>query len=160
MLAKQLGEGFFNEKLTPICISWFNDSIYTIRESSLKIMKSLTEIFGVNWTVKHLIPKLLSLHLDPNYLHRLTPLFGIAILGEAVTADVVRKMFLPVVVSLSVDKIANIRMNCAKTIEQIHPTAKGESDIYEKFKGILKDLSNDADEDVRYYALRAKKLYP
>lgn len=59
---------------------------------------------------------MLSLHVDPNYLHRLTPLFGMATLAPVLNADVIKKMFLPVVVALSTDKIPNIRMNVAKTL--------------------------------------------
>jgi serine/threonine-protein phosphatase 2A regulatory subunit A len=47
ILAKQLGENFFNEKLNPISISWLNDSIFSIREAAIKNIKQLTEIFGV-----------------------------------------------------------------------------------------------------------------
>ena len=77
-LAKQLGEVFFVEKLNAICITWLSDSIYSIREAAITNIKLLTEIFGPQWAVTHVIPKLLSLHVDKNYLHRLTPLFGMA----------------------------------------------------------------------------------
>jgi len=49
MLARQLGETFFNEKLNPICIDWMKDPIYTIREASLENIKQLTIIFGAAW---------------------------------------------------------------------------------------------------------------
>jgi serine/threonine-protein phosphatase 2A regulatory subunit A len=91
-------------------------------------MKVLTDIFGVQWSVKHMLPKLLSLHVEQNYLHRLTPLFGMAIISPALNADVIKKMFLPVLITLSSDKIANIRMNCAKTIQAMHSVIKG-SDV-------------------------------
>jgi serine/threonine-protein phosphatase 2A regulatory subunit A len=68
--------------LNPICIDWLKDNIYTIRDAALMNLKQLTIIFGAQWTLKHVLPKLLALHTDPNYLHRLTPLFGIAILSE------------------------------------------------------------------------------
>ena len=47
ILARQLGENFFNDKLSPICIAWLNDSIYSIREAAINNLKQLTEIFGV-----------------------------------------------------------------------------------------------------------------
>ena len=125
ILARQLGESFFNDKLSPICIAWLNDSIYSIREAAINNLKQLTEIFGVQWAATHSIPKLLSLHVDKNYLHRLTPLFGMSTLATVVTPDVVRKMFIPVLATLAQDKIPNIRMNVAKTVVQIHSHLKG-----------------------------------
>ena len=50
-----------------------------------------------------MIPKLLSLHVEQNYLHRLTPLFGMSILASAVSTDIIKNMFLPVILSLKED---------------------------------------------------------
>ncbi len=105
------------DKLNAICITWLSDSIYSIREAAINNVKHLTEIFGPQWAVTHVIPKLLSLHVDKNYLHRLTPLFGIATLASVLPPDVVRRMFLPVIVTLQQDPVPNIRMNVAKTIQ-------------------------------------------
>jgi serine/threonine-protein phosphatase 2A regulatory subunit A len=46
MLARQLGEPFFSEKLSHICFEWMKDPIYTIRDASLINFKQLTVIFG------------------------------------------------------------------------------------------------------------------
>lgn len=78
------------------------------------------------------------------------------IMAPVVNADVVRKMFLPVINTLSQDKIANLRMNSAKTIKELIPTIKGNADLEEKFRQLLNQLSNDIDDDVKYYASRAK----
>jgi serine/threonine-protein phosphatase 2A regulatory subunit A len=101
ILAKQLGEQFFNDKLNPICITWLNDSIFSIREAAINNLKSLTEIFGVTWAQKNVIPKLLSLHVESNYLHRLTPLFGMGTLAPVLNAETIKKFFIPVLVTLS-----------------------------------------------------------
>ena len=100
-LGKQLGEAYFNEKLAPICISWLNDSIFSIRESTLNVMKELTEIFGPQWAAAKIVPKIMSLYIEKNYLHRLTPLFAMATLAPAITPEVVRKQFFSVLTTLS-----------------------------------------------------------
>ena len=46
MLAKQLGEDFFVEKLNPICVTWLTDSIFTIREAAINNIKEITAVFG------------------------------------------------------------------------------------------------------------------
>ena len=119
-----MGEAFFTEKLSPICITWLNDNIYSIREASINNLKSLTEIFGIPWAQKHAIPKLLSLHVETSYLHRLTPLFGMAALAPVMNADIIKRMFLPVLVTMAQDPVPNIRMNVAKTLQQMQPQIK------------------------------------
>ena len=140
-LAKQLGEAFFVEKLNPICITWLSDSIFSIREAAVTNIKALTEVFGAQWAVTHVIPKLLSLHVHANYLHRLTPLFGMAALSSVVPADVMRRMFIPVLVTLQHDPVPNIRMNVAKTIQQILPNAKSAGDLEERLRNLAKELA-------------------
>ena len=68
-----------------------------------------------------MLPKLLSLHVDKNYLHRLTPLFGMAALATAVPPDVIKRLFLPVLVTLQQDPVPNIRMNVAKAVQVMLP---------------------------------------
>ena len=70
-----------------------------------------------------MIPKLVALHTDSNYLHRLTPLFGIAKLAGSVPVEIIRRQFVPVLSTLSKDKVANVRMNVAKAIQVLGPTS-------------------------------------
>jgi serine/threonine-protein phosphatase 2A regulatory subunit A len=59
VLARQLGESFFNEKLSPICFEWMKDNIFTIREAAIDNMKQLTIIFGESWAQTHILGLLL-----------------------------------------------------------------------------------------------------
>lgn len=70
MLARQLGEPFFNERLNPISVAWLQDSIFTIREAAIENFKELSKIFGAQWAGRFAVPRLVSLHTDLNYLHR------------------------------------------------------------------------------------------
>ena len=69
--------------------------------------------------MKNVIPKIMWQHTELNYLHRLTPLFFMAIMSEILTGDIVKAHFLPVLQALSKDKVANIRMNVAKSIQTL-----------------------------------------
>ena len=77
----------------------------------------MTEIFGIGWATKNAIPKLLSLHVETSYLHRLTPLFGMSALAPVLNADAIKKMFLPVLATMAHDPVPNIRMNVAKALQ-------------------------------------------
>jgi serine/threonine-protein phosphatase 2A regulatory subunit A len=119
ILARQLGEPFFTDKLNPICVIWLKDSIFTIREAALNNFKQLTIIYGNQWSAKHAVPKIMIQHQDPNYLQRLTPLFFMTMIADTFPADIVKAHFLPVLKTLSRDRVANVRMNVAKSINAI-----------------------------------------
>ena len=50
------------------------------RESAVKCVRSLTEILGGSWAERQLLPKIIIFQTNPNYLHRMTPLFCILVL--------------------------------------------------------------------------------
>jgi serine/threonine-protein phosphatase 2A regulatory subunit A len=58
------------------------DPIYTIREAALINFKQLTVIFGEQWAIKQIFPPLFKNQNEESYLHRLTTLFGMTILGD------------------------------------------------------------------------------
>ena len=90
--------------------------MYSIRVSAIQNLKELTKILGSQWAERNIIKQLLDLKSEVNYLHRLTTLFGIAELSTVISSDIIKKQFIPVLISMSKDKIPNIRMNVAKTI--------------------------------------------
>ena len=131
LLAKQLGEAFYIEKINPICIDLIKDPIYTIRDTALKNFLALVPIFGANWVVTNILPPLMACKNEINYLHRLTTLFAVAMLAPALPVDVTRQTFLPVLMALHTDKVANVRMNVAKSIQALLPACKGHGDLIE-----------------------------
>ena len=58
-------------------------------------------------------------HQDPNYLQRLTPLFFMTLMADTFPADVVKAHFIPILRSMSKDRVANVRMNVAKSINAL-----------------------------------------
>lgn len=77
LLAGQLGVEFFDEKLNALCMAWLVDHVYAIREAATNNLKKLVEKFGVEWAQSTVIPKVLAMARDQNYLHRMTCLFCI-----------------------------------------------------------------------------------
>lgn len=61
------------EFLPPSCPS----AVYAIREAATSNLKKLVEKFGKEWAHATIIPKVLAMSGDPNYLHRMTTLFCI-----------------------------------------------------------------------------------
>jgi serine/threonine-protein phosphatase 2A regulatory subunit A len=77
LLASQLGVGFFDEKLSNLCMSWLGDTVFSIREAATFNLKKLTEVFGVAWAKEAIIPKVMAMGQHPNYLYRMTTCFAI-----------------------------------------------------------------------------------
>ena len=52
-------------------------TVYAIREAATQNLKQLVEKFGPEWATNTVIPKVLQMSKDQNYLHRMTCLFSI-----------------------------------------------------------------------------------
>ncbi|TKA75638.1 hypothetical protein B0A49_02327 [Cryomyces minteri] len=57
LLASQLGVQFFDDKLSSLCMSWLGDTVFSIREASTMNLKKLTEVFGVEWANRAIVPQ-------------------------------------------------------------------------------------------------------
>lgn len=52
-------------------------AVYAIREAATCNLMKLVEKFGPEWAQNTIVPKVLGMANDPNYLHRMTTLFCI-----------------------------------------------------------------------------------
>ena len=60
-----------------ILLLYFIPIVFAIREAATINLKKLVEKFGIDWAQQTVIPKVLQMSRDQNYLHRLTCLFCI-----------------------------------------------------------------------------------
>lgn len=60
--------------ISPIYLSYL---VFAIREAATQNLKKLVEKFGAEWATTTVIPKVLQMSRDANYLHRMTCLFSI-----------------------------------------------------------------------------------
>lgn len=75
LLAGQLGREFFDEKLNALCMTWLMDHVFAIREAATLNLKKLVDQFGAEWAESTIIPKVLAMSRDQNYLYRLVKNF-------------------------------------------------------------------------------------
>ncbi|XP_031562500.1 serine/threonine-protein phosphatase 2A 65 kDa regulatory subunit A alpha isoform-like [Actinia tenebrosa] len=154
LLAGQLGVEFFDEKLNNLCMTWLVDHVCAIREAAALNLKNLVEKFGTEWAQAKVIPKVLAMAREPNYLHRLTTLHSVSVLAEVCGPENAVNLMLPVVLNLSKDTVANVRFNVAKTLQKIGPLMDA-STIQGQIKPCLDKLNADSDVDVKYFAQEA-----
>ncbi|CRL01713.1 CLUMA_CG014929, isoform A [Clunio marinus] len=159
LLAGQLGQEYFNQKLRDLCFNWLNDHVYAIREAATLNMKKIVQTFGTQWAETNIIPQILVMYKNNNYLHRMTCLFCINALADVVGADAIKRLFLPTIKTLAGDAVANVRFNVAKTLQKISPFLD-QATIDAEVKPILEQLNTDADVDVKYFASEAMSTIP
>ncbi|RVX70593.1 hypothetical protein B0A52_05245 [Exophiala mesophila] len=175
LLAKQLGVKFFDEQLSSLCMGWLGDTVFSIREAATQNLKKLTEVFGVEWANRSIIPKVIAMSQQENYLYRMTTCFAITTLAPVVTLSIIEESVLPMMNRLVADPIPNIRFNVAKsyavlidTLRQLPESgtiaekeASGDSSpttpqaqelIDNSILPNLEKLKDDSDVDVRYFA--------
>ncbi|PUU75442.1 armadillo-type protein [Tuber borchii] len=178
LLAKQLGVEFFDEKLGNLCMSWLGDTVFSIRQAATLNLKQLTDVFGVEWARQTIIPKVMAMGNQSNYLYRMTTCAAITTLAPAVNVAAIEEFILPMIHQLIHDPIPNIRFNVAKsygvlidvlrklpaegTLANVKPedTTTGPSDlglelIQKQIVPNLEKLQADSDVDVRFFAGQA-----
>eukprot|EP01051_Picozoa_sp_SAG22_P007771 SAG22_NODE_559_length_9115_cov_4.969720_5_plen_247_part_00 len=178
LLARQLGQAFFDGQLKQLCLGWLVDCVYSIREAAVKNLPKLAEIFGDGWAVANIVPRLVDLYQDQtNYMYRLTAFHAINELAVAgFNFAIIQAELLPLVLrAASEDKVSNIKFNAAKTLGTLIPyvLAAGEGAAAGGADGgggggpglapirqALEGLMAHSDNDVKYYAAEAHKLCP
>ncbi|XP_006833878.1 PREDICTED: serine/threonine-protein phosphatase 2A 65 kDa regulatory subunit A beta isoform-like isoform X3 [Chrysochloris asiatica] len=154
LLAGQLGVEFFDEKLNSLCMAWLVDHVYAIREAATNNLMKLVQKFGTEWAQNTIVPKVLVMANDPNYLHRMTTLFCINALSEACGQEITTKQMLPIVLKMAGDQVANVRFNVAKSLQKIGPILDTDA-LQGEVKPVLQKLGQDDDMDVKYFAQEA-----
>lgn len=159
LLATQLGVSFFDEQLADLCMTWLNDAVYSIRESATINLRKLTEVFGVEWAKTTILPKVLAMGKNSNYLHRMTTIFAIRTMAPALDVDVIKGPVLDTVIQLVTDPIPNIRFNTAKAFQTLAITVAGQPGGKEvardKILPNLAKLRDDPDADVKFFTEEA-----
>uniref|UniRef100_A0A671R216 Serine/threonine-protein phosphatase 2A 65 kDa regulatory subunit A beta isoform-like n=1 Tax=Sinocyclocheilus anshuiensis TaxID=1608454 RepID=A0A671R216_9TELE len=154
LLAGQLGVEFFDEKLNSLCMAWLIDHVFAIREAATCNLMKLVEKFGAEWAQNTIVPKVLGMANDSNYLHRMTTLFCINALSEVCGQEITTKHMLPVVLKMSTDQVANVHFNVARCLQKIGPVLDS-SALQAEVKPVLEKLATDQHMDVKYFALEA-----
>lgn len=85
---------------------WLVDHVYAIREAATVNLRKLVEAFGVDWAKESIVPKVINLSQDQNYLRRMTTLFCINELSPALGGDHISKLVLPTVLRMANDEVS------------------------------------------------------
>ena len=152
VLAKLFNQQLFMNHIFPICITSLTDSVYSIREAGCRLLVTIYKDVKNDEFEKKLLEKLNELCNSTSYLLRNTVLvyikFFIEKLGEKMYFDFFEKKLLGIVLMLSKDKIANIRISCGFIWNKIKDIKFKDSKINNEISNIVDTLKKDEDNDV------------
>lgn len=143
-------------------LSSLKDSVYSVRAEALKQLKLISKLYGPQWTGDHLLPKILEIYSggpaanaanDSGYCKRVTTLQALPYLWENLLEQEVQKKVMQLIDKALKDSVANVRFCACKTVIDLLKM-KNRDEVL-KLKSTLKDLENDTDSDVQYFAQQA-----
>ncbi|XP_005062930.2 PREDICTED: serine/threonine-protein phosphatase 2A 65 kDa regulatory subunit A alpha isoform-like, partial [Ficedula albicollis] len=135
-------------------MAWLVDHVYAIREAATSNLRKLVERFGHTWAQGTIVPKVLAMAADPNYLHRMTTLFCINVLSEVCGQEVTTQQMLPICHTCPtcpchtcpISPVSHLCLTCPRCCRRTLQT---------EVKPVLEKLTQDQDVDVKYFAQEA-----
>ena len=155
MLINQLGLEFFNDQLCELTLNWLCDRVYTIRRAASENLSALTEKFGEEWTIKHVVPKLTALQKQPNYLHRIIGIYALSTLTHSFSNVNNMNILLPIVLNAAADNVPNVRFTAIKVLVEQYKLLKNTSNqkAASQIMDVISNLNaTDVDKDVLFYS--------
>ncbi|CAK0821633.1 unnamed protein product [Prorocentrum cordatum] len=156
-LAKLFGVEMFQSKLEAFYLSSFRDSVHSVREAAIQHLKEIVDTFGSQWTVEHLLPKLVEQYSQSaGYANRLTTLHVLLQVSGVMTPDQCMQFIIPVLIKATKDGVPNVRFAACRNIMWMMENHNlGTVALNTVIKPALMELEQDSDIDVQYYAQRA-----
>jgi len=157
LLAEKLGVEFFNISVNDVCLQLLSDPVFDVREATARALGTLVAHFGSDWFCAQIWPKMSILGKDRNYRRRMTVLHALGHVGAAaatINQDFTNVHIMPAIMAMSSDKIANIRISVATTLQRLGSLLNG-SIVNSHMKPVLEKLKDDIDLDVQDCAKEA-----
>ena len=152
VLSKLFSQQLFMSHIFPICISALMDSVFSIREAASKVFVTIYKDVKNEEFEKKLLEKINELCNSTSYLLRNTVLvyikFFIKNLEDKIYFDFFEKKLIGIVLMLSKDKIANIRISCGFVLNKIKDIKFKDNKINSEINSVIEILKKDADTDV------------
>eukprot|EP00419_Tripos_fusus_P063425 CAMPEP_0172930414 /NCGR_PEP_ID=MMETSP1075-20121228/218978_1 /TAXON_ID=2916 /ORGANISM="Ceratium fusus, Strain PA161109" /LENGTH=586 /DNA_ID=CAMNT_0013791723 /DNA_START=52 /DNA_END=1812 /DNA_ORIENTATION=- len=161
-LAKLFGVEMFQSKLEALFLSSLRDSVHSVRQAAILHLKEIVETFGSQWTVEHLLPKLVEQYSQASgYANRVTTLHVLPQVSGVMTADQIVQFVVPLLIKATKDTVPNVKFcACRMIMWMMENHNLGSTSINSIIKPTLLELEHDSDIDVQYYAQRAAQLCP
>merc|ERR1711920_853236 len=103
-LAKLFGPDMFQSKLEALFLSSLRDSVHSVRQAAIQHLKEIADTFGAQWTVEHLLPKLVEQYSqNAGYANRVTTLHVLPQVSGVMTAHQILQSVIPLLIKAMKD---------------------------------------------------------
>jgi len=157
VLTKLFGVKVFQTKLETLYLSSLRDSVHSVREAAVQYLKGIADTLGSQWTVEHLLPKLVEQYSQSTgYANRITTLHVLPQVSGVMTPEQIMQFIVPVLVKATRDSVPNVRFcACRNIMWMLEHHNLGTVALNTVIKPALLELQHDSDIDVQYFAQRA-----
>jgi serine/threonine-protein phosphatase 2A regulatory subunit A len=156
-LAPLFGVEMFQTKLEALFLASLRDSVHSVRQAAIVHLKDIAETFGSQWTVEHLLPKLVEQYsTSAGYANRVTTLHVLPQVSGVMTPEQIVQFIVPLLIKATKDSVPNVRFSaCRDIMWMIEHHNLGAVSVNTIIKPTLVELQRDPDIDVKYYAQQA-----
>merc|ERR1712039_111558 len=139
--------------LEALFLSSLRDSVHSVRQAAIQYLKEIADTFGAQWTVEHLLPKLVEQYSQSSgYANRVTTLHVLPQVSGAMTPDQIMQFIVPLLIKATKDSVPNVRFCACKEIMWMAKHHNlGAVSINNLIKPTLQELEHDSDIAVQYY---------
>merc|ERR1719361_1618389 len=146
-LARLFGVDMFVSKLEALFLSSLRDSVHCVRYSAITHTKDIAVAFGPQWTMDHLLPKLVEHYSQSSgYANRVTTLYVLAQVTTVMPPDQIVRLVLPTFTKALKDSVPNVRFcACKMLLWTLENHNLGASTVSNVIKPALLELKSDSD---------------
>ncbi|KAA6387439.1 MAG: putative Serine/threonine-protein phosphatase 2A 65 kDa regulatory subunit A beta [Streblomastix strix] len=150
LLVRLLGVEFVDYNISAFVMAWLRDRVYAVRQAAVKAVGEIASAAGVDWVLSSVVRQIDSLAKFESYQLRITALDLIRELALALRnpLDVASCKFVEQTISLSKDKVPNVRIAVVRTLKQIFPCVDAGT-ARDKIYPTLREMQSDSDIDVK-----------
>lgn len=152
-LSKLFSKEVFQKHLESIFLQYLTNTAASVRETGVKKIKELADKYKGEWVMTTFIPKVVeNYNTDKQgYNYRMTCLMSLQQIIPYISKDQVNNHVVPVFAKAMKDPIPNVRFTVAKILKQSKSLFDPNIMTATILPG-LKDMTNDSDRDVQYFA--------
>ncbi|EGR29529.1 hypothetical protein IMG5_154170 [Ichthyophthirius multifiliis] len=142
----------FLNQLEPFFIGYLKDKIAFIRENGVQKLPKIIQIYK-NWAFDKFYKILIDqLDVSNGYLFRGTALSSLKMLGLNGSEEILIVKILPLLYQNLNDSVSNLKLIILKILKEIIQKTSNQY-IKLEIKNNIKNITNDSDNDVKYFAI-------
>merc|ERR1712039_220937 len=133
--------------LEALFLSSLRDSVHSVRQAAILYLKEIADTFGSQWTVEHLLPKLVEQYSqNAGYANRVTTLHVLPQVSSVMTAEQIMQFIIPLLIKATKDGVPNVRFcACRNIMWMMEHHSLGAVSINTVIKPSLLELEHDSD---------------